>query len=211
VPDIIKTLGATATLKGGVARGFDPDIWLESLIRVIESYVQKNSSAIYDIRFSFPEADERAEFVKLPKTVIHFEIDDIDNPRFGMGDNVVEQVYNEAAFTVTGIEAIPHVVNMDVGVWASPNSGGVTARLRAYQLLSRLFAGSEAYEKAINEADFEIVNFTGGSFVREKVSDVPLFRVVGITLVVRVFERRVRVPSTFIETYVQNPQLQIPA
>jgi hypothetical protein len=209
MPNIDKTFGATSTLRGGIIRGLDAEAWLESLTRVLDAYVNRNSSVVYDIRFSFPEADERADFIKLPQTIIHFEIDDIDNPKFGMGDNVVDEIFDETGVTVQGIEAVPHVVDIDVGIWASPNSGGTTARLRAYQLLNRLFTGAEAYENLLREGDIEIINFTGGSFIREKVSDIALFRVVGISLKVRVFERRVRAPVSFIEAVEQEQDLEI--
>lgn len=209
--NIDKTFGARTSLSGGLYKGFNPDVWLESLFRVLKTYVERNSSEAYEIRFSFPEADERAEFVKIPRTVIHFEIDDIDNPKYGFGDNVVSDLVDDTEMTIVEHEAIPHVVNFDIGIWASPSSGGLTSRMRAYQIIDRLFCGSTAFQKAQAEADIEIINFTGGTFAREKVSDVPLFRAMGITLVVRVFERRTKDAIPYIDTIEQDPMLEIPS
>lgn len=208
--DILKTLGSTATLKGGMNRtGLDPDRWLESLTHSLETYVRNGFTEIYDVQFSYPPANQRASLPKMEKTLIHFEIDVIDNPLMGFGNSIVDALYDDANVTITEIGAECHIVNFDVGIWASSKSGGVTARHRAYQHLSNLFAGPGGYNKAQQEADIEIMRFTGGSSVVEEIGEIPVFRVIGIELVTRVYGRRVMPVLPYVETTVQEPGLDI--
>jgi len=205
-----KTFGASAQASGGfIQSAYNPDNWLLSLTRAIKNYVNRHSSTIYDIRMEFPDTKQRQAFAQLEKTVIHFEIDDIDSPRFGMGDNIVDATFDDISKTVTEFEAKPHIVMFDVGIWTSAKAGGTTARMRAYQLLDELFNGSIAFKRMLAEEGVEIRDFRGGSFVQEAISDVPVFRALGITLSVRVFERRTDDPKPYIEQVNQLPALTI--
>lgn len=207
MPD--KTFGAASGASGGFIRTqVDPDRWLESLVRALKNYIDSNLSDVYEVVTEFPAGDALARLPKTERTVIHFEIDDVDDVVFGMGDNFVDDIYDESNVLVTGIEALCKRVRFDVGIWASHQSGGVTARLRAYQHLSRLLNGSQAYKRALQH-DFEILEFTGGTFVREEVGEIPVFRVVAATLVLRVYPRAFADPVTFVEEVEQDQNLEI--
>lgn len=207
--DIDKTMGGRASASGGMRRDqVDPDRWLETLVRTIGGYVRSQVSPVYDVRITFPDSEEVADFPKLKKTIIHFEIEDIGNPVFGMGDNFVDAVYDDSNVLVTGIEARKHEVAFDVGIWASSDTGGPTARMRAYQELTKCFVGSVAYNKALNNHDFEIRRFDGGIFVKEDISDIPIFRVVGVELGVCVYSRVLDEARTYVDEIVQDPNLE---
>jgi hypothetical protein len=151
----------------------------------------------------------------LRKTLIHFEIDDQDD-NLMMADPMLE-TYVGTDQTVQQQWAAMHHLNFDVGVWASDDSGGTTARLRAKQLLYRLF-GYPSSITALREHSeggdgcLEIIRFSGGMNVQDRVSDIRLYRMVNGQLEIRVFSRtpvspEVTVPA--IETIVQDPQLTI--
>lgn len=207
---IDKTLGASSAASGGFLRtAFDPDKWLESTLRSLKNYIQRSSSEVYDIRLEYPAADQQADFPNLDRTVIHLEIDDIDNPIFGLGGSYVDEIFDDSAETVQLVEAQGHVINFDVGIWSSMQAGGTTARMRAYQLLNDLFNGSLAFKQVQEELGIEIMGFRGGSFIQDKISDLPVFRALDIELIVRVYGRRLDAPRTYISEIDQQPSLAV--
>ena len=128
------------------------------------------------------------------RTVIHFEIDDIQSRIIGFGDNIFQRTYDPDAGTVTGRTGEMHMINMDVGIWASDASGGTTARLRAKQILQNALGGASGITKLRNFTDggdgmLEIRSFSGGRFVLDKINDQMVYRMAECTLVLRVYSR----------------------
>lgn len=191
---------------------FDPDNWVTSLFRALENYVLiKSEDTDYEIIGSFPPTELFTERQPLERTIIHFEFDDIRNPWFGFGDNVVDAVYDDTAQTVLLHEAKPHIVNIDVGVWASERSGGGTARMEAYEFLTNIFNGTLAYRDLRDNWGIEIQSFNGGNFIEEDINDIAIWRVAGLTLIVRVFSRSTPpAPIPYIvEDITQEPNLSV--
>lgn len=188
---------------------FDPTSWVTSLFRSLKDYVQTKSDAIgggevYEIIGNFPPTKLLTRRQPFDKTIIHFEYDDIRNPVFGFGDNVVDNIYDDINGTVTPIEAKPHIANFDVGVWASERSGGDTARMNAYQLLNDIFTGVLSYRDLRDNWGIEIISFDGGNFLQEDIDDVTVWRVSGSTLVVKVFSKTTPVqPIPYIDGTTQ--------
>ena len=181
---------------------FNPEQWLESMTRTLKSYVVDtiNAPNIYDVVMEFPGSQIDASKLPLEKTVIHFEIDDIDEQPLGMGDTPAR--WNYAAGDVQPQWAHIHVVNFDVGIWASDRSGGTTSRMRARQWLTRLFQIPEGAERLRNYSDgddgvLEVLSFSGGRFVPDSSNDVRMWRLVDSSVVIRVFSRT---PMEDVET-----------
>lgn len=187
---------------------FNPEIWLETAMRGIvdfaregfhESIRDENNNpagqGIYDIVMEFPSTEKILTMMPLARTLIHFEIDDIDDRILGFGDGHHRLNYDEFMQRIQPQEAGEHRIDLDVGVWTSNRAGGVTARLRAYQTLRNLFHGGIAIEKLrdatndLGEGGVEIMSFTGGRFLTDTVNDIEVFRVIDCTLKVRVFSR----------------------
>jgi len=189
----------------------DPDEWLLSTFRALKDMIERNFDRdLYEVVGSFAEADDLARDVPLRKSVIHFEIDAIDNMRLGFGDGVVKRNENLVDDSLTEEEAQWHEINFDVGIWASDDTGGVTARLKLYQLLTNLLDGPSAEERVHTETDgIEIRRFNGGRFDLEKVQDVRLFRVVDMELVVRVAGRKTSVPIPYIDNLHVEGKLDV--
>lgn len=191
---------------------FNPDKWLTSLMRSLTTYVETklNLTDVYELRFEWPMADELAEKMPFSLTILHFEIDDPQLVPFGLGDNVVDGVYDELGGTLEEWEAHCHEVDINVGVWASVSSGGPSARLEARQDLDTLFVGPAAREACMTITDgVEIMNFSGGQFVNDVINDQPVFRVVDAVLRVRVYSRTKKVPVSFINEIDQSPGIEI--
>lgn len=210
LPNIPKSGGAT--LSGSAGGSFlaptttiDPVLWVESLFLSLENYVKVNSSIAYNILFSFPSAEDLGNLMAFPRTIIHFDIDDHNSPPIGFGDQVVDHVFDNPEGTVRDVELNQHVINFDVGVWASAKSGGVSSRLKTLQLLTNLFNGPSAFMRVREHLGIEIVSFAGGSFVTDDIDNVPVWRIIGMTLVVRAFTRKVIGPDTFITSIRQEP------
>lgn len=204
---------------------YDPDNWLISLHRSLREYILrgfKNSvkngngdsigDQVYQVEFDFPGSDQLARLMPLQKTLIHFVVDDIENPILGFGDAVVSRTPDPTNTYMIEEEAVPHVVNYDVGIWASDDSGGSTARLEAYQVLNSLFSGPLAMNGCrVQTGGVEIRSFVGGRFIIETINDVPVFRTVDTTLVVRVYERNTPdlEDRPLADEIVQNPGLTV--
>jgi hypothetical protein len=192
--------------------------WLTELWAALKGYADEALGAFanvnYDIRLGFPPEsvfsdDER---MVLDNVIIHFEIDDVRNPVFGFGDNVIqsESLYDTPdPNDVTEVEAQQHIVNFDVGIWATQKAGGETARLRAYQRLTHVFQGVEAYRDCSDKAGIQIKSFEGGQNIIETINDITVWRVAGMTLQIQVFNRRYKTPTTYIETITSEGTVHI--
>jgi hypothetical protein len=185
---------------------YDPTDWLITLNRSLEAYVKDalNNAIlddaqlpagleIFDVRFDWPDSNDMPEDVELGKTIIHFFISDIRNERIGFGDNITEEnIVGPTQHDIEFVESSRHVLEYDIGVWASDKSGGVTNRLIAYQALEKAFQGEMAKQACYAfTGGVEILSFNGGRFIQDAISDVRVFRVTDSTLMVRVFSRKV--------------------
>jgi hypothetical protein len=217
---------------------YDPEIFLESLMRELKKYVgtalnnsvrdssgnpvglynpPTNTNGIYELVMEFPTPESMRTKVPLPRTVIHFEIDAIDHRWVGFGDQVKRLNYNSTDQTVSPQEAGWHRINFDVGVWTSDKAGGTTARMRAMQTLRFLFHGKlaqQAFDASAKGDDgrIEILHYMGGRFITETINDVLTYRTVDGTLELRVFSRTplyLSPPAPAIEEIVQDPNLLI--
>jgi hypothetical protein len=208
---------------------YNPESWLESTTREIKSYaldgftnavLDENSlpagDEIYDVVMEFPGPMLDDSENPLQKTLIHFEVDDQRDGMVGLGENIYADNYDAIAQTVNPQYAGLHVINFDVGVWASAKSGGVTSRLRAKEILFDLFgspSGRLNFQSITDGGDgrVEILDYTGGRFIQDAVNDVPVYRMIDGQLVVRVFSRTKlsNVPGPSIEEIDQAPNLTI--
>lgn len=205
---------------------FNPDQWLTSLHRGLADYVRSeidkfikdNVDAdvgldVYEIDMDWPESSEVPRDIQLEKTLIHFVVDDIENTKLGFGRDVVNasevlQAAPEPDY-INWEQARMHVVNYDVGVWASDQSGGSTSRLVTYQMLDRIFGGDYARRQfRAATKGIEIIRFNGGTFITERVNDIRVFRIIDCELVVRVFSRVKLEDEVITEEIVQAPDLE---
>lgn len=193
---------------------YNPEIWMESLVRTLQAYVQQGFDnavrdnngdpvglEVYNIIMEFPgESIDNVKTLPLKKTIVHFEIDDPQTRVVGFGDNIFNDNFDEVESTVKPQEARLHTVNFDVGIWSTDTTGGTTARMRAYQILNSLFSGSQATAalRAFSDGGdgpIDILSFAGGSFATERVNDINVYRTIGAELEVRVFSRTLLPPA----------------
>jgi hypothetical protein len=186
---------------------YDPENWLVSMHRAVEEYVKDGIDAMwtkpvnqnlglkaYDVIFDFPAADELNIKIPFrnedgdPVTLIHLVIDDIENRKLGFGtDYIKEEVLLGSVFPTEGER---HVVNFDVGIWATDASGGVTSRLVTYQALNQLFHGPSAWNKFEKLTDgLQIVAWNGGRMVQDRINDILVYRTIDCTLVIDLFSQ----------------------
>lgn len=210
---------------------FDAQKWVTTMQRSLKDYILAEVDAsvsdnavptpnnvgsdVFDVVFDYPPSAAGATDADLAKTIIHLEIDDIENIPLGIGRNVVADVYTagdiDTAATLVEREAHCHKVNFDVGVWASDTSGGSTSRLLAYEILDKIFTGDMARVKCMSTTQgVEIISFQGGRFVIDTLNDVRVFRIVGSELVVRVYSRKDGNTLIVPDEISQNPLLTIP-
>src|SRR5438874_8777116 len=110
---------------------YDPEKFLESTSRVLKDYVEANvNTRIYNVIMEFPGADIDSGQLPLQKTIIHFELDDIDSKPVGMGSGMFADNYDSVLQQITPQYASVHRLLWDVGIWASDRSGGTTSRMR---------------------------------------------------------------------------------
>lgn len=67
--------------------------------------------------------------------------------------------------------------------------------MRVKETLALLFHGNDAQANlnaAVNDGDgtIEILNFTGGRFITDRINDIDVYRLIDSSLDVRVFSRR---------------------
>lgn len=173
---------------------FDPDVdWLVSCNRALAEYV----AAAFDpdlvtVEMNFPDT---LHLLPLETTLIHFEQDDMDHPVLGFG-TPGKEVFTPSTGPGVGQEgtwliqeAVQHVVNFDMGVWASAQSGGATHRMKVMQTLSNLFAPAVARLAFREATGMQVVSFAGGRNELDRLNDTPVWRALDMTLVLRVFSR----------------------
>ncbi len=206
---------------------YSPDNWLLTLHRAlvdyisdeINKYVKSNLNVnsgllLYEIVMDWPEADDLAKYMTLEKSIIHLVIDDIESTKLGFGTDVVNgaetlQVAPLPDF-VKWQQARSHVVNYDVGIWASDKTGGSTARLAIRQMLDFILGGDYARRKLSAATNgIQIVRFSGGTFATEQINDIRIYRVLDLELVVRVYSRAMLADQVITEDIVQAPNLAI--
>lgn len=208
---------------------YDPENWLESALNVIRDYALEGfheavaddngnwaGEDVYNIVMEFPgPALDRSE-IPLQRTVVHFEVDDIVDSNIGFGMNEFALNYDPVTKSVNPQYARSHLVNFDVGVWASALSGGITSRIRAKQILESLFGdpSGQVGLRDFSDADdgvVELISYTGGRFIIDQINDSPVYRMIDGALVVRVFSRTKLsdTPGPAIEEIVQDPNLEI--
>jgi len=208
---------------------YNPENWLESLTNVIRDYAYNGfNSAVNDDR-GYPAGDDVYEVVMefpgpamdrhempLDRTVVHFEIDDITDRDIGFGMQHYADNYDPVAHTVNPQYARQHLVNFDVGVWASAKSGGITSRIRAKQILESLFGdpGGQVRLRELSSVDdgsVELISYSGGRFIIDTINDNPVYRMIDGQLIVRVFSRSKisDTPGPAIEDIEQAPNLTI--
>lgn len=207
---------------------YDPEQWLVTTVRTLKSYAEAGfDSAVldnlgnpvgleaYEVIMEFPGTENEPFKAPFDKTLVHFEIDDINDDELGFGPNIFRDNYDAGTGSVKPQEARKHRINFDVGIWTSDRAGGTTQRMRAYQVLTNLFHGSRARTALWNystsgDGGLEILQFTGGRFLTERVDDVPMYRSVDGQLEIRVFSRTpMGVPEPAITEIGQQPGLTI--
>jgi hypothetical protein len=190
---------------------FNPDAFLISFWRALNEYVTANiDQGAFQTQLGYPKADQISREQPLEKTLIHFEVADMTEEGLGLGDSVTGQEYDEILKTIVEWEAHRHVIDMDIGIWASAESGGVTLRLEARQLLSKLFNGPRARLLCMTTTEgIEILSIGGGRNFTDEINSVPVWRMVDIVLRLRVFSRTKLVPIPFIDGVDQSPGIEI--
>lgn len=206
---------------------FSPDAWMTSLIDSLQDYVSSEIDNyiidpngfpiglhVYEVVMEYVEADDLPITAEFDKTIIHFDVDDSDNKPIGMGTgetSSTEAVQPDGSTLVTSWEARSHVVNFDVGVWATDISGGPTSRTRAYEMLDYILNGQAAKQRCFDATGgVEIRFYNSGRFVKETINDIRVFRMVGAELEVRVFSRNVAATETIVDGEpVEQPNLEI--
>ena len=195
---------------------YDPENWLISCMRSLGEYVKEAMpDEFYQVVNEFPGTETLNTLIPENKSVIHFEIDDIENTVLGFGNNYFRDNFDAGSGTAQPQEARQHIIDMDVGIWAWDKSGGTTSRMRAYQALTNLFHGSRAYWRTWNSSSdgdggIEILSWNGGRFLTERLNDMPVYRTVDATLRVRLYSRTpMGAGEPVVLTWVQDPNLSI--
>lgn len=196
---------------------YDPDEWLVSLTRSLKSFVEDNvDPLLVNVEMSYPDTRDWTKQTPLDKTLIHFEVDDQAHPVWAFG-NPGKEVFTESpdAGVTSGMwrvdEAQKHHVNFDVGVWASAESGGATARMTYHQLLTNLFAVAGA-KQFMQDATggIWVVSFTGGRYATDRINDLPIWRALDITLIAEVFSRHTpETEEVVADEFLQDQELSI--
>jgi len=213
---------------------YNPEQFVETTVRALKDYAEDGFSKsvrdgsdnpvgdeIYQIVMEFPSTEDITSLVPMGKTIIHFEVDALQNITIGFGDNVFKSNYDAVLGEMNPQESAEHRFNFDVGIWTSDRAGGITSRLRAYQVLRNLFHGGLAFERCKaatagrddqGEYDgaLEILDFTGGRFITDRVNDVNVYRLIDCALTIRVYSRTpLDVPVMTIEEIDQDENLSI--
>jgi hypothetical protein len=204
-----------------VTEVYDPENFMLSTSRVLKDYVEAFiNTGVFEVIMEFPGAVIDQGLLPLKKTVIHFELDDIDSKPVGLGDGMFADNYNATDETITPQYASVHKLLWDVGIWASDRSGGTTQRARARQMLEFLFGrnngGIERLREFSDNDDgvLEITDFSGGRFLIDTSENdqKALYRMVNCQLEIRVFSRTplsMASPIPTIEDHTQVPDITI--
>jgi hypothetical protein len=211
---------------------YDPQKWITTMQRSLRDYLLAEIDTavsdeampfpddiglqVFEVLLDYPPSVAPAGDVDFKKTIIHLQIDDIENIKLGFGTDVVAITYTPGdvahAATIVEKEARCHRVNFDVGVWASDQSGGPSSRLLAMEILEDALGGEMARRKCMSVTQgVEITSFNGGRFVVDTINDVRIFRIIDCTLEVRVYSRKDGESMIVADTISQNPLLTLPA
>lgn len=190
---------------------YDPDRWMPSVFHALKAYVESNlDTRVYEVRFDWPDTTQMSREVPLKQRVIHFVLDHEDNPVIGMGDSVIDAVVDEDAGTVVEREGACHVLNFDVGVWSSVETGGPSGRMEARYELGRILQGPSARAACKTATDgIEIVSFSGATFVIDTINDLTVWRITDMELIVRVYSRKNLPEAILIDTVTQDQIVDI--
>lgn len=190
---------------------YDPDNWLVSLTRELGSYVSAQvGTEDVAVEMSFPDTRSWKKETPLRTAIIHFEQDDAHTPVLGFDQPGVD-VLDVPTDEIRRHEAVMHLVNFDVGVWVSAEMGGVTKRMELCQALTNMFAtvyGKRAFNAATSGLWIE--SFTGGRNELDRINDVPMWRALDMTLVVKCFSRHIPADPAYLTLNAeQGPHLTI--
>ena len=208
---------------------YDPEQWLETTVRCMKEYLEQEFSEsvsdgsmyvgdqVYEIVAEFPGPALDMGKIPLHRTVIHFEIDDIISRIIGFGDGVLDSTYDNTTGQVTGRTGEVHRIFMDVGIWAFDASGGTTSRLRAKQILQSALGGARGIKRVRSFSDggdstIDVIGFSGGHFILDKVNDMTCYRMVDCNLELRVFSRdplRPDMTGPAIEEIIIDPNMKV--
>lgn len=190
---------------------YDPTNWLVTASRALKSFVELSlDDPDVVVEMSFPDTRSWEKQTPLAKCIIHFEQDAIADPILGFGNPGVE-VIDIGAGTSIFAEAAQHSINYDVGVWVSTEMGGATKRMELVQALKDLFTGG-GRRAAFNKATggLNITSFEGGRNELDRVNDVPVWRALDMTLIVKVFSKWVPEDSEMlVGDFTQDQELTI--
>lgn len=194
-----------------MSRTFTPESWLLSCLRSLEDYLNDNLRAdLYDVQMSFPDTTLMSKTLPFTKTIIHFDIEDVTNTSLGVGDNAVDYTVDETLDEITLSEASWRDLELDVGIWASADSGGVTSRMVALQDVSDLLHGPDAQERCfVTTSGVQIVSFEGGMFFVDSINDLPVWRVRNMTLALKVASKKTYEPLPLITGFDQSPGIYL--
>jgi hypothetical protein len=182
-----------------------------SFFRSLKDYLEDNlDTDIYDLVMSYPSVDTLQKKMPEPQVIIHFDIADPNQVFFGLGENLVNNEYQEPAGTVVEWEAHMHEITMDVGIWSSIPAGGPSGRMTAYEDLAKLFTGPHARDALMTATNgIELLHFAGGRNITDNIGDIDVFRMVDVELRLRVFSRTKLPAVPYIHSADQDPGLTI--
>lgn len=174
---------------------YDPEDWLVSLTRGLEDYAKsKLNNGVIQVQMSFPDPAQIIQPHPLDKVLVHFERDDVSSPAWAFGVQGVDEWSDPSHLSGTFQvqEAHRRIVNFDVGVWATLDAGGETMRMKVVQALHDIF-GSNGARLDFNEqlGGVTLVGFDGGRDWTDRISDMPVWRTVNMTLVLEAFSKTV--------------------
>lgn len=209
---------------------YNPEKYLESSVRILKDYLEMEfqkavndgqsyvGSSAYEVIAEFPGSAMDTGQMPMHKTIIHFEIDDIQSDVIGFGPGItVDDTFDPDTGMISVRTGEVILLNIDIGIWATDAAGGATSRMRAKQILQWALGGVNGVIKLKNFSDggdgmLEIVGYSGGRFVMDRINDMQVFRMIENTLVVRVYSR---VPledwmtGPAIQEFVQDPTIWI--
>lgn len=177
---------------------YDPDNWLLSTMRALDDYVRDTlADPDVEIEMNFPDLATLEKKMPLDKALVHFQLDDMDDPVLGFGipgKDVLDET-DPANPRYKKHEAALHNLNFDVGVWVSAEMGGGTKQMLLVQRLKNMFstATGKIRFNTVTQG-LNIVSFDGGRNVLDRINDVPVWRTLDMTLIVRCVSRHI--PAT---------------
>lgn len=195
---------------------YDPTRYLTTTKRVLKDYVTDKLVAdptigdVVDVQMSFPDTRDWTLKSPLERSVVHFELDDDPEVRLGFGVPQAQEDGDDPDTVVLSEPAL-HMLNFDVGIWTSPQSGGETKRMQIREALYSIFGPAGARQDITQATDgIVVVSYDGGSDVLDRVNDLPVYRTTQIVLVVKVFSKHTNpAPVGVITTFDQAEKLSI--